>query len=119
MIQSLCSAYNPPAVKPKLPAPYLSPYLRAATLYGDGFGSLLWASPETQAVRFDAIQRLGDLGGKSVLDVGCGRADLYDFLHARGIQALHLQVRPDNPALRLYQRSGFVVSPRVVMTRRL
>lgn len=40
-------------------------------------------------------------------------------LRARGVHALHLQVRPDNPALQLYQRSGFVASPRVVMTRRL
>jgi ribosomal protein S18 acetylase RimI-like enzyme len=40
-------------------------------------------------------------------------------LRARGVGALHLQVRPDNPALRLYQRSGFLASPRVVMTRRL
>jgi len=40
-------------------------------------------------------------------------------LRARGVHALHLQVRPDNPALRLYARSGFVASPRVVMTRRL
>lgn len=40
-------------------------------------------------------------------------------LRARGVHALHLQVRPDNPALRLYERSGFVASPRVVMTHRL
>jgi ribosomal protein S18 acetylase RimI-like enzyme len=40
-------------------------------------------------------------------------------LRARGVEALHLQVRPDNPALRLYQRSGFTASPRIVMTRRL
>lgn len=40
-------------------------------------------------------------------------------LRARGVRALHLQVRPDNPALRLYERSGFVASPRVTMTRRL
>jgi ribosomal protein S18 acetylase RimI-like enzyme len=40
-------------------------------------------------------------------------------LRALGVHALHLQVRPDNPAFRLYQRSGFVASPRVVMTRRL
>src|SRR5438045_4009908 len=54
--------------------PYLLPYLKAAELHGSGFGSLLWASPETQATRFDAIERLGRLHGKSVLDVGCGRA---------------------------------------------
>ncbi|HEX7841070.1 MAG TPA: GNAT family N-acetyltransferase [Kofleriaceae bacterium] len=40
-------------------------------------------------------------------------------LRALGVGALHLQVRPENPALRLYQRSGFTASPRVVMTRRL
>jgi ribosomal protein S18 acetylase RimI-like enzyme len=40
-------------------------------------------------------------------------------LRAQGVRALHLQVRPENPALRLYERSGFVASPRVVMTRRL
>ncbi len=40
-------------------------------------------------------------------------------LRARGVHALHLQVRPDNPALRLYQRSGFVASPLLVMTHRL
>jgi ribosomal protein S18 acetylase RimI-like enzyme len=40
-------------------------------------------------------------------------------LRALGVHALHLQVRPENPAIRLYERSGFVASPRVVMTHRL
>ena len=40
-------------------------------------------------------------------------------LRALEVRALHLQVRPENPALRLYQRCGFEASPRVVMTRRL
>jgi hypothetical protein len=31
----------------------------------------------------------------------------------------HLQVRLDNPAMRLYERAGFVMSPRVVMTKTL
>lgn len=46
-------------------------------------------------------------------------AALPDELRARGVRALHLQVRPDNPARRLYERVGFVASPRVVMTKRL
>jgi ribosomal protein S18 acetylase RimI-like enzyme len=53
---------------------------------------------------------------------GAGRAALRLLdpeLRAHGVHALHLQVRPDNPALRLYQRSGFTASPRVVMTHRL
>lgn len=40
-------------------------------------------------------------------------------LRTRDVRALHLQVRPENPARRLYERSGFVASPRLVMTRRL
>jgi ribosomal protein S18 acetylase RimI-like enzyme len=40
-------------------------------------------------------------------------------LREHGVGALHLQVRPDNPAIRLYQRCGFVASPRVTMTHRL
>lgn len=40
-------------------------------------------------------------------------------LPAHGVHALHLQVRPDNPARRLYERHGYVASPRIVMTRKL
>ena len=65
---------------------YLLPYLRAAERHGSDFPSLLWASPQTQAARFDAIRRLGDLHGKSLLDVGCGRADLLDFMIRRGVR---------------------------------
>jgi SAM-dependent methyltransferase len=66
--------------------PYLAPYLCAARAHGAGFGSLLWASPSTQAARFEAIARIHPLEGKSLLDVGCGRADLLDFLRARGVR---------------------------------
>ena len=40
-------------------------------------------------------------------------------LRPLGVRALHLQVRPENPALRLYERAGFTRSPRLVLTRRL
>jgi ribosomal protein S18 acetylase RimI-like enzyme len=40
-------------------------------------------------------------------------------LRAEGVRALHLQVRPQNPAVRLYQRLGFTITPRHVMTRRM
>jgi SAM-dependent methyltransferase len=65
---------------------YLEPYQRAAERHGAGFGSLLWASPLTQAARFEAMCRLVDFEGKRVLDVGCGRADFLDFLEARGVR---------------------------------
>ena len=64
---------------------YLVPYFRAAEVYGSGFRSLLWASPDTQAARFDALCRITDLTGAAVLDVGCGRADLLEFLGRRGV----------------------------------
>jgi len=38
-------------------------------------------------------------------------------LASREVGALHLQVRPENPAKKLYERTGFVASPRIVMTR--
>lgn len=38
-------------------------------------------------------------------------------LRQRDVRALHLGVLPENPARRLYERSGFVASPRVLMTR--
>ena len=65
---------------------YLLPYLNAAQRHGSAFASLLWASPDTQADRFDAIAAGADLAGKSVLDVGCGRADFLDYLLRRAIE---------------------------------
>jgi ribosomal protein S18 acetylase RimI-like enzyme len=50
---------------------------------------------------------------------GAALAALVPELRARDVRALHLQVRPENPATRLYERAGFTASPRVVMTRRL
>ena len=38
-------------------------------------------------------------------------------LRRHDVRALHLGVLPDNPARRLYERSGFVASPRILMTR--
>ena len=64
---------------------YLQPYLDAAAKYGQGFGTLLWASPKTQAVRFEALCNAVDLTGLHLLDVGCGRADLLEFLRRRRI----------------------------------
>jgi SAM-dependent methyltransferase len=66
-------------------APYLRPYLDAARSHGDGFRSLLWASPRTQVVRFEALTRIVDFRGRLVCDAGCGRADLLDHLDRAGI----------------------------------
>lgn len=68
---------------PTSPA-YLEPYVRAAQRWGAGFQALLWASARTQRARFEAIRRIHPLEGKSVLDAGCGRADLMGYLIDRG-----------------------------------
>jgi len=60
----------------------------------------------------DEAARGGGAGGE-VLDA------LALELRARGLHALHLGVRPENPARRLYARRGFVASPRIMMTRTL
>ena len=62
-------------MKPKLPTPYLTPYLRAANFYRDGFGSLLWACPETQAVRFDVLAVREDALGTHQLELVRGAFD--------------------------------------------
>ncbi|HEX4124992.1 MAG TPA: hypothetical protein VHY37_09735 [Tepidisphaeraceae bacterium] len=64
---------------------YLKPYEIAADRHGGGFEALLWASPQTQWARFEAIARAAEFAGKTVLDAGCGRADLLAFFVARRI----------------------------------
>jgi len=69
-----------PPVQSITEEPYLRPYLRAAREHGGGFNSLLWATQKSQRQRFDAICRIHELAGKSVLDAGCGRADFLGYL---------------------------------------
>ena len=61
------------------------PYLQAVRQHGSDFAALLWASPRTQRLRFNAIARILDLQARSVLDAGCGRADLMGYLLEKDI----------------------------------
>jgi SAM-dependent methyltransferase len=65
---------------------YLEPYVRASRRFGAGFGSLLWASPKTQAARFRALLKCCSFDARSILDAGCGRGDFLDFLLTREIR---------------------------------
>ncbi|MVN75410.1 methyltransferase domain-containing protein [Hymenobacter sp. HMF4947] len=52
--------------------------------YGSGGpGALGWAGAEGQQARFQVLTQIGDLAHHSVLDAGCGYADLYPFLQQR------------------------------------
>lgn len=56
----------------------------------DQFGfdprALDWGSRESQRLRFAVLAGVGALDGASVLDVGCGLGDLYDWLIGQGWQ---------------------------------
>jgi ribosomal protein S18 acetylase RimI-like enzyme len=69
----------------------------------EGWLTEMWVDPE---------QRRGGVATAAL-------ALLAAELRARDVRAMHLQVRPDNPALRVYQRAGFETVPRLVLTRRL
>jgi SAM-dependent methyltransferase len=45
--------------------------------------ALGWRNKHDQQVRFGALAQIADLNGRSVLDAGCGYADLYPFLKER------------------------------------
>jgi hypothetical protein len=68
---------------------YLQPYATAAATHAGGFGSLLWANTQTQRSRVYAIRRATDLAGRTILDAGCGRADLIEYLVGMGIRVEH------------------------------
>ena len=61
-------------------AEYLVPYREAIRRHGVTRRSLLWIGAETQEKRFDAMARLFDFRGRTVLDAGCGTADLLAWL---------------------------------------
>lgn len=48
--------------------------------HGDSFRSLDWGSRESQIKRFEILADIGISAGDSVLDVGCGLADFYEWL---------------------------------------
>ena len=46
-------------------------------------GALGWRRVESQIKRFEVISDVGDLSGRTLLDVGCGYGDLKEFLDRR------------------------------------
>lgn len=54
-------------------------------LYGDDWRALGWQSRQTQYRRFAVLTEVGALEHTSVLDVGCGLGDLYDYLRQQHI----------------------------------
>ncbi len=69
----------------------------------DAFLTELWVEPE---------HRGAGLGARLLAAVEAAA-------RAAGAGAIHLQVRPENPAQRLYLRTGFGASPRMFLSKRV
>jgi SAM-dependent methyltransferase len=55
----------------------------------DSSFALGWRNKHDQQVRFETLANIADLNGKTVMDAGCGYADLYLFLKERYPQMTH------------------------------
>ncbi len=55
----------------------------------DSSFALGWRNEHDQQVRFEILACIADLNGKTVMDAGCGYADLYPFLKKRYPKMAH------------------------------
>lgn len=60
-------------------------YEKRFSLYGDDVRSLASGTRERQQMRFQVMLDLGIEPGSSILDLGCGLGDFYEFLEENGI----------------------------------
>jgi len=62
----------------------LDSYTRHLKDFGDSPQAVRW-TPDGQLRRFETLLRIaGDFSGKTVLDFGCGKGDLYGFMKEKG-----------------------------------
>ncbi|MEP6616498.1 MAG: class I SAM-dependent methyltransferase [Ginsengibacter sp.] len=54
---------------------------------GRSFKTLNWGSVESQLLRFKVLSEIANLNNQSILDVGCGLADYYQYLIDHQISA--------------------------------
>jgi len=61
-------------------------YNQRLALYGDDIRTLASGTEERRHIRFGVLCGIGLEEGKSVLDLGCGFGDLYDYLQEQGMR---------------------------------
>lgn len=54
--------------------------------FGPGIRSLASGTVERRTIRFSILESIGDLNGCSILDIGSGLGDYYQYLKDKGIQ---------------------------------
>lgn len=71
-----------------------------------------WSTVETQALRFEVLTQIADIGGSRVLDVGCGVGDLLGYLQAsiKNVEYVGIDVHPQMiaHAIRKFPEGTFV-----------
>ncbi len=65
----------------------ISHFTHLAERHGVSFRSVDWGSKESQELRFSIFAQAGNLNGRTILDVGCGMGDFYNWLNQTGIKA--------------------------------
>jgi ubiquinone/menaquinone biosynthesis C-methylase UbiE len=81
----------------------------ACGYYGDSIHSVGWFSRETQIKRFEILceifgTREADLSGQTVLDLGCGLGDLYEFLQQNKLALDYTGIDVSKKMLRIAQK---------------
>ena len=66
-------------------------------MHGHSPQALYWANEEVQKIRFDVLLSCGIGSGDSILDVGCGFADLYTHMSQKGLDVEYtgIDLSPD------------------------
>ncbi len=54
--------------------------------FGDDIKTLASGTSKRQLLRYSVLSQLGDFNGSSVLDLGCGFADFYQYLISKGLE---------------------------------
>lgn len=72
-------------------------YSERLTKEGDTYEALRTGPWERRELRFSIISEIGIQSGDSVLDVGCGYGDFYDYLNRQGVDVKYtgFDINPD------------------------
>lgn len=55
-------------------------FTKLASLHGVDVKSVNWANKASQELRFEKLLQIGDLNQSTILDIGCGIGDMYEYL---------------------------------------
>ena len=72
-------------MKPEEKEQTIKRYEERLLKYGPSAKALGWKDEEQQYMRFVILSEIGNLNDCSILDVGCGFGDFYEFLKMRGV----------------------------------